>query len=1044
MALREVEIHYRFSGGIETKSDSKAVPATKLLALENGVFSRAISVKKRNGYESIDTTIDGSASVLTNPIRLATRNSEELLAFTASRGYSLQSGTEQWSDTGAVYSAVGSDRPLVKTGTQQTSPDHATLSGVTAEAWEDSRGGVWWSVEDATTGRVFRAPTQADASGTMPRCVPVGGNLHIYYAVRSQSRIMVLVVNPAAPSTALTPTILVDDLDLTNGVYDACPTGRTGTPAAIAWFEHGTTAIRIGYVDSSGVIGSLITGHPSALTYAAARVATSPIAVTFHDVDGGDGDRFGLVVDNGFVTSSTFAGGSVASVLLIRNLDSVAGPAGVSVQRVTAAFVAGTGTLTLVSAWEEAAAAASNRFVTVLYWETVSDTTSAPSTLLRSVGLAARAFVIGSEAFVTVVHDTTSFNTYLTVRITSVPADGYIFVGRHVPATAAGAPTHKHLPSAHVATDVVSMALPVRDRLISENDDKFTETGVRLVSMDFDSDASHQAVQLGAGLYMGGACPMHYDGRAWTEQGFNVGPELIVTVAAAGGSMTFSTIYEYRSWYEWTDTQGEVHQGPTSLGQLVTMGPADTQVTLTLPTLRLTQKTNVRLMVARSLAAKTGKTAQLFRVTSLDPSTAGAANGYVANDPTVNTVTFIDRMSDTTLATFDEIYTDGGILSNDPAPLGSTITCSKSRLFTTDPSNGTLIRFSQVIGEGFGVEFPPDFALDVDPRGGDITAIAERDGFVFAFKRGAIFAFSGDGPGANGDTASGGFSRPQLLPGDVGCTEPASIVLTPVGHMFKSAKGIHLLNLSGQVEYVGAPVEAYNDQAVRRATVLPDRTAVVFLTDSGLTLLYDYFFGQWSTFTNHEGPDAAVVGNAYHYLRNDGRVFRETIGQFSDDGQRIKLRFETAQIHPQEQLQGFARFFELFLLGTRVSAHQLGVQYRTDYTNQWNDLYWLDATGASSSTGWITGTNAATIGVDPITGTNFGDGNFGDGDFGGEPPDVYQWRLDLYEPGEAIQFAFEDFEASGSTGASFELTEMLITGGVERNAPKPWPAARAA
>ena len=85
--------------------------------------------------------------------------------------------------------------------------------------------------------------------------------------------------------------------------------------------------------------------------------------------------------------------------------------------------------------------------------------------------------------------------------------------------------------------DTVKIALASRERLVSENDDKFRETSTRLVRMDFASTLSHQAVTFGTGLYMAGACPMHYDGRLWSELGFHVGPELITTVTAGGGSM---------------------------------------------------------------------------------------------------------------------------------------------------------------------------------------------------------------------------------------------------------------------------------------------------------------------------------------------------------------------------------------------------------------------------------------------------------------------------------------------------------------------------
>lgn len=1041
MALREAALRVRFAGGIDTDSDPKAIPAVKLAALENGVFDKASAIKKRNGYANLSQTIDGSADLANDSIRTATRGNE-LLEFsrTRCRSRQSQSGADQLSDAGPVFSVVGTDRPLVRTGTQQTMPDHATLDGVTVSAWEDSAGGVWWSVTDAVNGRVFRAATQADANGRSPRCVAVGVNLHVYYAVPTQRRVMVLVIDPASPAAAVTPAILIEDLDSTQSMYDACPTGRSGMPAVIAWFEHGTTAIRIGYVDDSGVLGSPLNGHPSVVTHPCSRAATSPIGIAYRTVDGGDDDRLGLAFVTGTSGTLSVWMGGIAGTTTISEIDNSTDYVATDVRRVAVEIATDPAVgLVVYGAWEEAAAAASNRFVVVTEFNFIDSVTTTLQTI-RSVGLASRAFVVNEQVFAVFVHDTTYFNTYVTLRLSDLTP-----VGRHVPASAAGAPPRQHLSSAHVSTDdVVTIALPFRERVFSENNDKFRETGVRLFTLDFDSDDSHQTAQLGAGLYMAGACPMHYDGRVWTEQGFHFGPELIVATPAAGGSMTASTTYLYRVWYESTDAQGEVHLGPTSIGTIVTMAGGETQVTLTLPTLRVTRKGNVRICVARSRAANTGKTAELFRVTSLDPTTAGAAaNGFVANSTSVDTVTFVDRMSDADLANQEPLYTNGGVLSNDPAPLGNIVAGLKGRLLFTDPSDGNTVRFTHPLDPGYGIETPPDLALSCDPFGGDITAIATRDDRAFLFKRDAIFTFAGDGPAAGtGSTATTGFSSPQLLPGDVGCTDPASIVLTPFGHMFKSAKGIKRLAGDGTIEDIGAPVSSFNAQTVRRATVLPDRTHVLFLTDDGVSLLYDYRRDQWSTFLNHEGRDAAVVSGTYHYLRTDGRMFRETVGTHSDAGARIKLRFETAPLHLQEHLQGFCKFFELFLLGTWISAHQLGVQYRTDYTQQWNDLLWLDATAGDSATGWITGENANTIGEDPIDGTGFGDGGFGDGPFGGSPDDLYQWRIDLYEKGSSIQFAFEDFEADGLAGASFELVEMVLTGGVKRNAPKPFTAAR--
>lgn len=1024
MALRETETHFRFAGGVETKADPKTAPTTKLLVLENGVFDKASSIRKRNGYASI-ATVPGA-------IRNASRGTEHVV-FTPTRSYSLQSNGGDPIDAGPVYSAVPTDRPLVATGTDQTMPDHATLDGVTVAAWEDSLGGVWWEVLDATSGHVHRAPGQADALGVAPRCVAVGTNLHVYYALPAQRRLMVLVVDPENPTAAVSPVMVVDDLDSTQSMYDVCPTGRTGSPAFIAWFEHATTNIKLGFVNAAGVLGSPLSGLPSVITNASSRLAGSPLGVSYATNDGGAGDFYAYTYVQSdlqaviSIGSNVTALGTEINAFIYFTTD------------VTRASVAiGLGGV-VWGAWEESAAAASNRFVV-----TSSQDGADPLHLatLRSVGLAAKVFLIGTDAFVPVVHDTTSFNVYLTVRISNADTDGYVYVGRHVPGSAAGAPTRQHLSSVYATNSVAAFALPFKQRLISENNDKFTETSIRRFTLDFSNEQSHQYAEFGRGLYLAGGCPSHYDGRAWTELGFNVGPELVVAVPAGGGSMAPGTVYEYRFWYEWTDNQGEVHRGPTSSGTLVTMGGADTQVTLTLPTCRLTRKANVRIMAARSRAGSDGNASELFRVCSLDQSTAGAVNGYIANDTTVDTVTFVDRMADATLATFDELYTDGGILSNDPAPLGAALFRIKERLVASDPSDPGIIRFSQPISDGYGVEWPPDLFTRVDIQGGSVQAFAAIDNRVVVWTERQIWTFAGDGPDQTGSSDVSGFSKPQLVPGGIGCLDPQSIILMPSGLMFKSEQGIYLLGGDSGVRYIGAPVEAYNAQTVRRATQLPDRTAILFLTDSGLSLYYDYLFDQWSTFTNHEGVDGVVVDGTYRYIRTDGRIFEETVGTYSDAGTRIRLRLETAWIHMLEQLQGFQKFFNFHLLGTWLSAHQLGVQYQTDYTHGWTDSVWFDATGASTGTGWISGSNV--VGVEPISGSEYSSGQYGDGVYGGTAPGEYAWRLDLYEVGHSIQFRFEDFEADGTTGASFQLTELVVTGGAIANVRKPMTAGRSA
>lgn len=1038
MGLQEQHIAFKFTGGIETKMDSKAVPPARLLGLENGVFHRANSIKKRNGYSATARAIDGSVSLIENARRLAARG-DELLLLTNNRCYSKQSGADQWTDAGALIAPTGFDRPAVHTGSSQTVPDHATLNGVRVYAWEDSRGGVWWTVVDAVSGAVHRAPEQADASAISPRCVAVGAALHIYYAVPTQSTVMVIVVNPSTPTATVAPTILVSDLDATNSVYDACATTRTGTPALMVWYEHATTNFRVGYVDAAGVLGSPASGYPSVLRVAAGLDATTPIALSYAYSDGGSGDGvFVCAVNAAAVARMWLTTGDLGAPLSASIYTTT------DVQRIA---MASTSDGTTWFAFEENATDSSNKFC-VINSVDLTATLGAQRTL-RSVSLVSRAFLVDDEAFAVFVHDTVYFNTYLTLRLSD-----FANAGRHLPGSAMGdrwtdagaraADPRPHLSSVHVDDGVATVALPYKTRLESENNDKFTEAGLRLITLNFNDDDSHQYAQAGRGLWLAAACPQHYDGYRWTEQGFHVGPEVVATpVQSTAGALTQTGTYEYKFWYEWTDSQGEIHRGPESPGTTVELTGVNDEVTILVPTLRVTQKANVRVCVGRSL---NGDTATLYRVSSLDPTTAGDPNGYLANDTSVDTVTFVDRMSDADARLEEQLYTVGGILSNDPVPLGSHITAGKNRLFCTDAEDGNIVRFSKRFAFGFAAEFAPELQHDIDPLGGNITALATMDDVVYAFKAGAIFAFNGDGPFEDGSTASGGivagFSGSQLITSDVGCTDPSSIVLTPHGLMFKSSKGLRLITRAREIVPVGDPVTAYDAQTVRRATVMPDRTAVLFLTSSGSSLYFDYDSKQWSTFTNHEGFDAAVVDNTYHYLRTDDVVFRETPGEYLDGTARITLRLETAWLHLHEHLQGFQRFWKLLLLGTWASPHQLGVSYRLSFDEAWSEPYYLDATGDTSAEGWITGDSANPIGEDPITGTAYGEGDYGDGPYGGRGPDVYWWRYGIHEAGASVQFRFEDFEKAGLAGASFELTEMTIVGGVMKPDIRPFSAAR--
>lgn len=1035
MPLNVQPLAIQFQGGLHTKIDRKQVPVTKLANLENATFIKGTTLAKRNGYRAYSRLIDNGSSEYGNPVGMSGRGNE-LLIHTDDRAYSYRSSADRWVDTGEVASTTLSERPIGRTGTHQTVPDHATKSGVTVVAWEDSRGGVYCSVVESATGRILLAETQLDSAGISPRCVPCGTVLHVYWARAAAGRLFVAVINPASPTVAPSPQTLIEDLSTTNPVYDATDNGSLFTsinPALMTWALNGG-GYRVGWVHPSGVMGSPVTGLPSSAAWA--DTITGPIAIATNRLGN---SQIAVVYCNTTPNVRWLDPTALLTSAGTYQLSATNGTWNRATLEVTA-LVGGLSTM-----WW--AAELSNSELNLIECgkiDTAGTVLASPTArVLRGHSLCSRAFLDNGNVYATVAHGAAYFPYAAVVRISGDSFGGTLGKTTMCYARVSLGQYHsnaarKHLASAHpVDPDSSGLsrehAVCVGYRILLDSDGdtqafstNFGETGIKLATFDFDADRAYQSTQLGRGSYLAGACPQHYDGQRWAEAGFHCAPDFVeghATPVAEGaaGAMAAGT-YNYKFAYEDIDGQGELHLGAVSIPYTVTIAGSK-KVNVTLPTLRLTSKKHVRIAVFRSPVNQTGEPELIpyYRVTSLSPSATGD-NGYIANDASVDTVSFVDNLTDTQLLTKEPLYTNGGIPGNDMAPIaGDVIAGGKNRLFATDPTDPQVVRYSQEIVDETGIEWPIALTVRVDPYGGRIVAIGVMDGIVYVFCETAIYRFGGPGPDRAPGASSNSFSPPELVTSDVGCKSPNSICQGPVGIFFQSEKGIKLLDRTGQVQDVGADVYAFNAQTITRATLLPDRHQVVFLTadEDGYTLLYDYERRQWSKFTNHLGYDARVINGTYVYLRTDGRVFAETPGEYRDDNSHITMRIETAPIHFLPHFQGWQRILWAYFLGEHKSDHTLMIRYRID-----------DNAGYSSPVPLDVNTN-----IDP---RYYGEGVYGSGTYGNGTSDTtrYQRGIHYNVPCQAIQFRIEDVEETADFGASFELSELLIIGGVLDTRPK--------
>lgn len=361
-----------------------------------------------------------------------------------------------------------------------------------------------------------------------------------------------------------------------------------------------------------------------------------------------------------------------------------------------------------------------------------------------------------------------------------------------------------------------------------------------------------------------------------------------------------------------------VDQAATSTATATVLVVSNTiQNEVYVPTLRLTQKSDVRLVLYRTALNGT----VYYRASSVSAPTI--------NVPTQDYVYAIDSISDYELIGNDRLYTTGGVVENIAAPPSQRMTQFKNRIILIPDEDNTTWWFSKQVIPGSPVEFSDSFVKNIDQRDGGILAVGVMDEKIIFFKDHSIFCVVGDGPASTG--ANDDFIDAQRITTDCGSPYQKSIVTIPNGLMFKSDKGFYLLDRSLAASYIGADVEAYNSQTVTSAILLSTQNQVRFTMSSGTVLVYDYFMGQWSVYTGFSAVDATLYQGEFTYIKANGKVYQENPALFTDDGSFIQLKVQTGWLS-LAGLQGYQRMYQFLVLGDYKSAHTLNVDLAYDFS----------------------------------------------------------------------------------------------------------------
>lgn len=974
-----------FAQGIDTKTDPKQVVVGKLLTLENGVFTSANRLKKRHGYNALATTIEGSSSAIVSAVAAMTFKSE-LLQFTGTRLYSYSESTQRWNDKGQAVSCSLAVTPVIRNTYGQTSQDSALHpTGLYVFAWEDSRGGVRYSVTDSATGQSIVSDQQVNATGIDPRVMVVGAFVLILYLDTSGNRVVFKYVPVNTPATLSLEVEVSTNLNGTNKVYDAM---SLGDRIFVTWntSEIGN-AIGVRYINAFLTVSSELD--------VATEQATTCIGIFGDTVN----QTVWVSYFNGtkvryFVASY---GLSTSLVLSATDIETVG-----SIVRVTGVCISGSGRVF----YEKSAGAAYNhlvRYATV----TSGGSVGTPAVLLRSVGLGSKPFYYNSVIYLMVAYESVLQPTYFIVN-----QNGFIVL-KLAPSNGGGLRTRDGLPQVSSTGDTsFSVSYLIKDLLTTVGGTVYTQTGVQNAMFDFNDENTYLRSELANNQHIAGGVLNMYDGANLVEHGFHLFPENVSCSTMTGAGSIAAGVYQYFVVYQWTDFQGQIHRSAPSVGVSQTTTTSSSTNTLTIPTLRLTAKTDARspvlIVVYRTANAGTIP----YQITSV--------TSPLYNDMTVDSVTYADTAADSSIIGNPILYTTGGVVDDIAAPAVSVISTYRNRVVVIPAENRTSYWFSKEVVPGAPVEFSDILVANINQNGGDITAIAALDDKLVLFKKSIIYYTAWQGPDATGSQSD--ISEPVLVPTDTGTINPRSIVLTPMGLMYQSLKGIYLLDRSLTVSYIGNEVESFNGQTITAAVLVANTNQVRFTTQSGTALVYDYFFRQWSTFTNHAAVDAVLFQNQFTYLNQYGVAMQENDSVFTDAGAFIPLRIVSAWMS-LAGLSGFQRAKNMMLLGEYRSPHQLLVQVAYDFNPTFLQEDYIDATALLDT---------ADYGGDPT---------YGDSDaYGGEFP-KYEFRVNFArQKCEAIQIAIEDVQST-DVGEGFNISSMTLRAGVKKGLNK-IPAAR--
>lgn len=935
MALQKQSVNINFQLGLDTKTDVNQLQIGKFDVLQNSVFDKLGRLTKRNGFGFLTSLPDNSYSFLTTFNGNLTAIGNKLQAYA--------SGPGVWVNRGIIQPLQLEALPLIRNNTNQSYVDTAiSQNGLICTVYTDNVTTVGsttlaiqkYAVADPMTGQNVIAPTAiVSTTGTVTfsaKVFTLGYNFIVVFTPfdGTNYKLQYFSISSSVPSSISSVSELSSSITPSlAGAFDGVVASDN---LVLSWNGGGNSGIKSAYLTRSLTASSVVNIASSSAT----------IMSVCSDVSGGT-----PVIWNSFYSTGSTQGYTVATTLTAGSGSGTSLSTLFSAQRFVSSSVSSVlniastakgGTLNLLYEVNNrySYTTSSTNFVNVTAC-TQSGSLSASQTLIRSVGIASKGFLIGSVDYFLSSYSSLYQPTYFLISSGGAIAakiaygNGGGYLGSGLPSVSVTGSTTARF--GYLFKDLVQAVNKDTNVAVgTQVNGIFSQLGVSLATVRFGTSGL-ATTETGGNLNLNGGYLWAYDGYQPTEQSFHLFPDSVVSSASAGVGQMSVQQYFYQATYEWADNQGNLFRSAPSIPVSSTLASGTSQVIVNIPTLRLTSKISnpVKIVLYRWSTAQQ----VYYQVTSLIQP--------ILNSTTTDSIAYTDFSTDASILGNNIIYTNGGVVENTGGPPSTGMTIFDSRLWLIDAEDQNLLWFSKQVIEATPVEMSDLFTLFVPPSSaaqgptGPMKCLAPMDDKLIIFKKNAIYYVNGVGPDNAG--ANNQYSQPTFITSTVGCSNQNSIVMTPSGLMFQSDKGIWLLGRDLSTSYIGKDVEVYNSYLVFSSLAIPATNQVRFTLSNGVTLMFDYFVNQWGTFNGIPGVSSTLYQSLHTFINKYGQSLQETVGSYLDGTNPVLMSFRTGWLN-LVGLQGYQRAYRMYLLGTYQTPHRLTVGIAYDYDSSVNQL----------------------------------------------------------------------------------------------------------